>query len=98
MFFVLTIVLFIVALVIIIKAGDSFVDASIYIAQKSGIPKFVIGATIVSIATTLPELIASVLGTVEGSLGLAVGNAVGSVTANTGLIMSISIIFRPGLV
>lgn len=93
-----TIVLFIVGLILIIKGGDYFVDAATWIAKKSGIPQFIIGATIVSIATTLPELVASIVGTVEGSLGLAVGNAIGSVTANTGMIMAISIIFMPGII
>ncbi len=92
------IVLFLVGLALIIKGGDIFVDEASWIAEKTGIPKFIIGATIVSIATTLPEMIASILGTVEGSLGLAVGNAVGSVTANTGMIMAISLIFMPAAI
>ena len=94
----LIIVLFLLGLILIIKGGDVFVDSAGWIAEKSGIPKFIIGATIVSFVTTLPELVASVIGTVEGSLGLAVGNAIGSVTANTGLIMSISIIFMPAVI
>lgn len=94
----LIVVLFLLGLILIIKGGDVFVDSAGWIAEKSGIPKFIIGATIVSFVTTLPELVASVIGTVEGSLGLAVGNAVGSVTANTGLIMSISIIFMPAVI
>lgn len=95
---VLIFILFIVGLILIIKGGDFFVDAASWIAKKSGIPQFIIGATIVSIATTLPELVASVVGTIEGSLGLAVGNAIGSVTANTGLIMGISIVFIPAAI
>lgn len=95
---VLMFILFIVGLILIIKGGDFFVDAASWIAKKSGIPQFIIGATIVSLATTLPELVASLVGTVEGSLGLAVGNAIGSVTANTGLIMAISIIFIPTVI
>lgn len=94
----LIVVLFLLGLILIIKGGDVFVDSAGWIAEKSGIPKFIIGATIVSFVTTLPELVASVIGTVEGSLGLAVGNAIGSVTANTGLIMSISIIFMPAVI
>ena len=94
----LIVLLFLLGLVLIIKGGDIFVDSAGWIAEKSGIPKFIIGATIVSFVTTLPELVASIIGTVEGSLGLAVGNAIGSVTANTGLIMSISIIFMPAVI
>lgn len=92
------VLLFLLGLLLIIKGGDVFVDSASWIAEKSGIPKFIVGATIVSFITTLPELVASVIGTIEGSLGLAVGNAIGSVTANTGLIMAISIIFMPGIV
>lgn len=94
----LVILLFLLGLVLIIKGGDIFVDSAGWMAEKSGIPKFIIGATIVSFVTTLPELVASIIGTVEGSLGLAVGNAIGSVTANTGLIMSVSIIFMPAVI
>lgn len=103
------IILFIIGLLLIIKGGDWFVDAASWIAEKSGIPKFIIGATIVSIATTLPELIVSIIAAAEGhglliagnevealsSVDMAIGNAIGSVNANTGLIMAISLIFIP---
>jgi cation:H+ antiporter len=92
------ILLFIVGLILIIKGGDWFVDAAVWIAKVSGIPQFIIGATIVSIATTLPELTVSITGTVEGAVDLAVGNAVGSVTANLGLILGISIVCIPSAV
>ena len=96
------ILLFLCGLVLIIKGGDFFVDAATWMAEVSGIPHFVIGATVVSFATTLPELIVSVLGAVRGSdtIGnaIAIGNAVGSVTANTGLIMAISVLCIPSIV
>ena len=94
----LAIVLFIVGLALIIKGGDFFVDGASWFAEKSGIPKLIVGATIVSVATTLPEMVTSFSGTAQGSLGLAMGNAVGSVIANTAMIMSISIIFMPVIV
>lgn len=94
----LVILLFIVGLVLIIKGGDWFVDAAVWIAKVSGIPQFIIGATIVSLATTLPELTVSITGTIGGEIDLAVGNAVGSVTANLGLIMGISIVCIPSAV
>lgn len=87
--------LFIFGLLAIIKSGDLFVEASAWIAKISGIPQFVIGATIVSLATTLPELMVSAIASAQGNNQMAVGNAVGSVTANTGLIMALSIIFLP---
>ena len=69
-------------------------------AEASGIPKFIIGATIVSVATTLPEMIVSTIAAAEAhgdvsGVSMAVGNAIGSVTANTGLIMGVSLIFAP---
>lgn len=95
---VYVIIMFIIGLVCIVKGGDIFVDAATWIAEATRIPKFIIGATVVSFATTLPELLVSAFATAEGSNGIAVGNAVGSVTANVGLIMSISILCMPAVV
>ncbi len=95
---ILAVLLFVVGLVLIIKGGDFFVDGSSWIAEKSGIPKFIIGATIVSIGTTMPEMITSIVGTAEGQIGLAIGNAIGSVTANTAMILAISIIAIPAVI
>ncbi len=85
-------ILFALGLVLIIKGGDFFVDAASWIAEASGIPKFIIGATIVSFATTMPEMLVSIFAALEGNADIAVGNAVGSVTANTGLIMCLSLV------
>ena len=85
-------VIFVVGLVLTIKGGDWFVDSASWFAEATGIPKFVVGATIVSFATTLPELLVSVRAATNGSAQLAIGNAVGSVTANTTLIMGISLV------
>ena len=90
-----TILLFLLGLALIIKGGDWFVDAATWIAEASGMPKFIIGATVVSLATTLPEMIVSSMAAAEGSTDMAIGNAIGSVTANTGLIMAISVFFMP---
>lgn len=94
----LAVLLFVIGLVLIIKGGDFFVDAASWIAEVSGIPNFIIGATIVSLATTLPELLVSIMATAGGQTGIAVGNAVGSVTANTSLILAISLVFAPCVV
>jgi cation:H+ antiporter len=91
----LTAVLFIVGLVLIIKGGDWFVDSASWIAEVLGVPKFVIGATIVSIATTLPEMIVSIAATLKGNVDMAAGNAIGSVTANTAMIMGVFIVCMP---
>lgn len=87
--------LFIVGLILIIKGGDWFVDSARRIAQLLGMPEFVIGATIVSLATTLPEIIVSITATARGNVDMAAGNAIGSVTANTALIMGLCIVCIP---
>ena len=84
-----------VSILLIIKGGDWFVDAAIWVAEVTRIPKFIVGATIVSFATTLPELMVSAIAAGQGSADMAVGNAIGSVTANTGLILSLTLIFAP---
>lgn len=94
----LTLLLFVVGIVIIIKGGDFFVDAASWIAEVSGIPKLIVGATVVSIATTLPELLVSLLAAADGKVDMSIGNAVGSVTVNIGLIMAIALICMPGAV
>lgn len=85
--------LFAIGIALIVKGGDFFVDSASWIAEVSGIPKFIVGATIVSVATTMPEMIVSVMAAAEGKYDMAVGNAIGSVTANTGLILSVAILF-----
>ena len=89
--------LFAAGLVFIIKGGDWFVDAATWIAEAFGSAKFIVGATVVSFATTLPEMLVSVFAALEGNADIAVGNAVGSVTANTGLIMCLSLVCMPCL-
>ena len=91
-------VIFIVGLILIIKGGDWFVDSASWFAEATGIPKFVVGATVVSFATTLPELLVSVRAAMNGSAQLAIGNAIGSVTANTTLIMGVSLVAMAGVI
>lgn len=93
----LVLVLFGVGLVLIFKGGDLFVDSAAWIAEASGIPKFIIGATVVSLATTMPELLVSLIAAAQGKTDLAIGNAVGSVTANTGLILGIVLVCAPAV-
>ena len=92
---VLVFILFGIGLLCIIKGGDWFVDAASWIAEVSGIPHFIVGATVVSLATTLPEILVSVMAAASGSVEMATGNAIGSVTANTGMILGISIVAMP---
>lgn len=94
---VLICVLLIVGLILIIKGGDYFVDGASWLAEVSGIPKVIVGATIVSVATTLPEIVVSLI-TVKSSPDAAIGNAVGSVVFNTGIIMAIALIAQPFII
>ena len=82
-------------LALTVKGGDVFVDAAVWFAEALGVPKFLVGATVVSLATTLPELVVSLLAAARGSAGIAAGNAVGSVAANLGLILGISLCRAP---
>ena len=58
--------LFAIGIALIVKGGDFFVDSASWIAEVSGIPKFIVGATIVSVATTMPEMIVSIMAAAEG--------------------------------
>jgi len=91
-------IIFVIGLVLVIKGGDWFVDSASWFAEATGIPKFVVGATVVSFATTLPEMLVSVRAAMNGSAQLAIGNAVGSVTANTTLIMGVSLVAMAGII
>ena len=94
----ITVLLFAVGILFVVKGGDYFVDAASWMAEVSGIPKLIIGATVVSVATTLPEMLVSVLAATQGKVDMSIGNAIGSVTANIGLIMALSLIFMPGVI
>lgn len=94
---IISIIVFILALILVIYGGDMFVDSSIVIAKRFKIPTIIIGATIVSIATTLPELIVSTISAAQGAYDLAVGNAVGSIICNTALIGGLSMAVMPSV-
>lgn len=91
---VLICLLLIVGLVLIIKGGDNFVDGASWVAEASGIPKFIVGATIVSVATTLPEIVVSLI-SAKAQPDMAIGNAVGSVVFNAGVILGIALMCQP---
>ena len=94
----LNILLLVLGIVVVIYGGDIFVNASIRIGQKLKIPHIIIGATIVSLATTLPEFIVSTISASQGAYGLAVGNSIGSVICNTALICGLSLAIVPSVV
>ena len=92
------VLLFIVGLLCLIKGGDWFVDGSVGIARQFHLPELLIGATVVSIGTTLPEVMVSTASALGGHGEIAYGNAIGSVICNTALIAAITIAVRPGKV
>ena len=91
-----SVLLFAVGLVLLIKGGDWFVDGATGIAKRFRLPDIVVGATVVSIGTTLPEVMVSTTGALAGSGAMAYGNAIGSIICNTALIAAISITCNPG--
>lgn len=90
-------ILFIIGAVIITKAADCFVDAAVNISLATGVPKMLIGGTIVSVATTAPEFCVSFIATVQGKSDVAIGNSIGSCVINIGLIAGTCVMIRPVL-
>lgn len=90
------VVLFVIGLVLIIKGADVFIDAASWMADVTGISGAVIGATIVSFATTSPEYFVSTIAVLKGFNDLSIGNAVGSVICNIGIAFAALAIFTPG--
>lgn len=95
---ILPILLFIVGLVALIKGGDWFVDGATGIAHRFHIPELLIGATVVSIGTTLPEVMVSATSAFTGHGEIAYGNAIGSIICNTSLIAALTVAIRPAKV
>ena len=89
------VLLFIVGLVLLIKGGGWFVDGATGIAHRFHIPELIIGATIVSAGTTLPEVMVSAASALGGHGEIAYGNAIGSIICNTALIAAITVALRP---
>jgi cation:H+ antiporter len=77
------------------KGADWLVDEAVALSERSGIPKVIIGATVVSLGTTTPEAVVSVLAAVQGVPDLALGNAVGSIICDTGLILGLACLISP---
>lgn len=91
----LAILLFIIGIGLIFKGSDYFVDASVAIGVRARLPRFIVGGTLVSLATTSPEMAVSVVSGLNRVSDLAVGNALGSVAANLGLILGLAALIKP---
>ncbi len=92
---VFLLVLIVVCIALLTKGAEIMVDGVVHLARRTGLPRIVIGATIVSLGTTTPEAFVSVMAAWMGNPGLALGNGVGSIIADTGLIFGISCILTP---
>ena len=91
----LVIILFFVGFFLITKGADIFIDCTVKIGRKTGISELILGATIVSFATTLPELTVSVFASIDNYTTMSLGNAIGSIICNTGLILGLVVIISP---
>lgn len=92
---IVTCFLFFVGLLFIIKGGDWFIDSAAWVARITGMPEVFIGATIVSLGTTLPELMVSTTSAIKGHADMALGNAIGSAICNIGLILGFTNLISP---
>ncbi len=90
------IIMLAIGFVLLIKGGDWFVDGATGIARRFHLPEILIGATVVSIGTTLPEVMVSAGAALQGSGSIAYGNAIGSIICNTALIAALTIAIKPG--
>ncbi len=93
---IVPVLMFALGLVLLIKGGDWFVDGAAGIARRFKLPDIIVGATVVSIGTTLPEVMVSATGALNGQWAMAYGNAIVSIICNTALIAAISATFNPG--
>ena len=87
--------MFVLGFVLLICGSSLFVDSAVSLANKLHLPEVLIGATIVSIGTTLPESLFSTMASVHGLPDMALGNALGSILCNTGFIAGFMLMLRP---
>ncbi|MGB5767061.1 MAG: calcium/sodium antiporter [Arenicellales bacterium] len=89
---IILLVIIVVCIAMLSLGADWMIDGVVDLAERTGLPKIVIGATVVSLGTTLPEAFVSVMAAYMGNPGLALGNGVGSIIADTGLIFGLTCI------
>lgn len=89
------IVLLLVSIALVVKGADWLVEGAVGLSARLGIPKVIVGATIVSLGTTTPETAVSVVAAFKGMGDLALGNSVGSIICDTGLIFGICCLISP---
>lgn len=92
---ILTVIWIILGFILLIKGADFLVDGASNIAKKFHIPEILIGLTIVSIGTSMPELFVSVTSAMQGRSDMAMGNVIGSNVCNLLLILGLSTVIKP---
>ena len=92
---IVKILLLLLGLALVVAGADILVDGASSIARKLGVSEFVIGLTVVGFGTSLPELVVSVTGALQGNSDIAIGNVVGSNVFNVLLILAVSALVRP---
>ena len=88
-------ILFIIGFILISKGADFFINSTVEIGRRTNISELILGATIVSFATTLPELTVSLFASIDNHTTMSLGNAVGSIICNTGLILGMVVLISP---
>lgn len=87
------ILIFVVSLTVLVKASDFFTDVAERLGMTIGLPAFVVGVTIVSLGTSIPELVSSVIAVLQGASDVVISNVVGSNIANICLVLGLTSIF-----
>jgi len=86
-------IILLVSLYLLSKSADFLVDNAVKLSKILKVPEMVIGATIVSLGTTLPEFSASTLSAIRGNFGFALGNSIGSIITNTSLVLGVGALY-----
>lgn len=89
------VLLFLIGFILITKGADIFINCTVEIGKKTNISELILGATIVSFATTLPEMTVSLFASIDGHATMSLGNAVGSIICNTGLVLGLVAFISP---
>jgi len=90
---VLIIIIFLISIFLLSKSADFLVDNAVKLSKILKIPEMIIGATIVSLGTTLPEFSAATISALKGNFGFALGNSIGSIITNTSLVLGVGALF-----
>ena len=91
----LVLLILLVSLVVLGVSADKLIDLMVVVSRRWGMPQVLVGATIVSLGTTLPEVMVSVMAAIQGNPGIALGNSVGSIICDTGLILGLACLLGP---